>query len=267
AATDNVGVMGYRIYQGDTLLGTVDGSTTSYEVIGLSPKTQYGFTVKAGDAAGNWSSAGLSVSVKTKAAADNAPPSWPRRSSLTASNVGTTSLTLSWPAATDNVGVTGYQIYQGDTLLATVDGSATSYEVTGLSPETPYSFKVKAGDGAGNWSKNALSASVTTLGETDTTPPSWPTRPRSQLRVSGVGATSLTLNWPAAKDDVGVTGYRIRIYKKEKQEKTLVATVEVLDTSYEVTGLSSKTTYLFEVEAGDAADNWSGKLSVTRKTR
>ncbi|GAA2987504.1 proprotein convertase P-domain-containing protein [Actinokineospora diospyrosa] len=59
-----------------------------------------------------------------------------------------TSVTLAWDAATDNVGVTGYTVYNGTAVAATV--AATTATVTGLSPDTAYTFTIKANDAAGN---------------------------------------------------------------------------------------------------------------------
>ncbi len=81
--------------------------------------------------------------------------------SLATSNVAQTTLTLSWNASTDNVGVTGYDVFQGNTNLGTVTG--TSANITGLSPSTAYSFKVRAHDAAGNNSGYSNTVNVTTL--------------------------------------------------------------------------------------------------------
>ncbi|MEO3820813.1 glycoside hydrolase family 3 N-terminal domain-containing protein [Plantactinospora sp. B24E8] len=76
--------------------------------------------------------------------------------------------TLSWPAATDNVGVTGYRVYRTSggtqTLLGTASG--TTYQVTGLVAGTTYQFQVVAVDAAGNVSAPSPTASVTTTGGT-----------------------------------------------------------------------------------------------------
>ncbi|MGB5928345.1 MAG: discoidin domain-containing protein [Cyclobacteriaceae bacterium] len=64
---------------------------------------------------------------------------------------------LSWSAATDNVGVTGYRIFQSGnpSPLNSVDASITSFTVSNLSPATQYTFTVKAIDAAGNASPGA----------------------------------------------------------------------------------------------------------------
>ena len=53
SATDNVGVVGYKIYRNDILLTTTGGGIFSYSDTGLSPETSYSYRVSAIDAAGN----------------------------------------------------------------------------------------------------------------------------------------------------------------------------------------------------------------------
>lgn len=91
--------------------------------------------------------------------ADTTAPSAP--TSLTASGTTQTTTNLSWTASTDNVGVTGYDVYQGTTLKATV--TTTTYAVTGLTAATAYTFSVKAKDAAGNVSASSNTVNVTTL--------------------------------------------------------------------------------------------------------
>lgn len=94
----------------------------------------------------------------TPTTADTTPPSVP--ASLISSSKTTTSVSLSWNVSTDNVGVTGYEVYRGTTLITT--NSTNSYNVTGLLANTSYSFSVKAKDAAGNKSASSNSLSVTT---------------------------------------------------------------------------------------------------------
>ncbi|WP_281322964.1 M4 family metallopeptidase [Flavobacterium aestivum] len=82
--------------------------------------------------------------------------------SLAASGTTATTTNLSWTASTDNVGVTGYDVYQGTTLKSTVTG--TTYAVTGLTASTAYTFYVVAKDAAGNVSASSNVANVTTTG-------------------------------------------------------------------------------------------------------
>ncbi|HLF51115.1 GEVED domain-containing protein [Flavobacterium sp.] len=161
ASTDNVAVTGYDVYQGATLKATVTGTT--YAVTGLTASTAYTFSVKAKDAAGNISASSNIVNVTTLApVSDTTAPSAP--TTLAASGTTATTTNLSWTASTDNVAVTGYDVYQGATLKATV--TTTSYTVTGLTASTAYTFSVKAKDAAGNISVSSNTANVTTLAST-----------------------------------------------------------------------------------------------------
>lgn len=85
----------------------------------------------------------------------------PTAPTLAASGTTSTSTNLSWSGATDNVAVTGYDVYQGASLIGST--ASTSYTVTSLSPSTTYTFSVRAKDAAGNVSSSSNSVSVTTL--------------------------------------------------------------------------------------------------------
>ncbi len=100
-------------------------------------------------------------SIPTDTQAPTAP------NNLVASNIAETTLTLNWTTATDNVGVTGYDVYRASTKLATISG--TTYGVTGLTGNTTYTFSVRAKDAAGNVSASSNVVNATTTG--DTPPP------------------------------------------------------------------------------------------------
>ena len=163
-ATDNVSVTGYIIYQDDAQIGTATG--TSFSVSELNPSTTYLFKVAATDAAGNTSNASQTLEVTTISTNDSEPPSIP--TGLLASNISSTALDLSWNAATDNVGVTGYIVYQDDTQIGTATG--TSFSVSGLNPSTTYLFKVAATDVAGNTSNASQTLEATTEGTNQSMP-------------------------------------------------------------------------------------------------
>ncbi|MEV0313396.1 glycosyl hydrolase family 18 protein [Nonomuraea fuscirosea] len=160
AATDNVGVTGYEVYRGGTLVTTVTGTT--YTNNGLNAGTSYTFTVRARDAAGNRSGESNSVSATTSGGGggDTTAPSVP--GNLRSTGVTNNSVALAWNAATDNVGVTGYEVYRGGTLVTTVTG--TTYTNTGLNAGTSYTYTVRARDAAGNRSGESNSVSATTTG-------------------------------------------------------------------------------------------------------
>lgn len=96
----------------------------------------------------------------TGTTADTQAPTVP--TALAASNITDTSVSLSWTASTDNIAVTGYEVFEGNSSLGTVTG--TTANVTGLIAASAYSFKVRAFDEAGNNSGFSNIVNVTTTG-------------------------------------------------------------------------------------------------------
>ena len=90
---------------------------------------------------------------------DTTPPSVP--TGLTVTGTTSSTVSLSWTASTDNVGVTGYDVYRGSTKVATVT-SGTTYPDTGLTASTAYSYTVDARDAAGNVSAASTAVTATT---------------------------------------------------------------------------------------------------------
>ncbi|WP_347590003.1 glycosyl hydrolase family 18 protein [Acrocarpospora sp. B8E8] len=183
---------------------------------------------------------------------DTTAPSVP--GNLRTTGVTSNSVSLAWNASTDNVGVTGYLIYRGGTLVTTVTG--TTYTDTGRAANTSYTYQVRARDAANNQSGLSNSVTATTTGGGgDTTAPSVP----GNLRSTGVTSNSVSLAWNASTDNVGVTGYLIY------RGGTLVTTVT--GTTYTDTGRAANTSYTYQVRARDAANNQSGlSNSVTATT-
>jgi chitodextrinase len=90
--------------------------------------------------------------------ADTVAPSAPI---LTASNTTQNSTDLSWTTSTDNVGVTGYDVYQDAALIGSTT-TATTFAVTGLIHSTTYNFTVRAKDALGNVSVPSNTVTITT---------------------------------------------------------------------------------------------------------
>ena len=90
--------------------------------------------------------------------ADTQAPSIP--TGLSATSVGANGFTLRWNAATDNVGVTGYQVFRDG--AAAGSPASTSQPIAGLAPATAYAMRVRARDAAGNWSAQSAALNVTT---------------------------------------------------------------------------------------------------------
>ena len=154
AATDDVGVSRYGLYRNSGEVATTTGTSGIFS--GLACGTAYILGVDAQDAAGNRSLAST-LMVSTTACPDTSAPTAP--SGLAAGGIGQTGLTLTWNASSDDVAVTGYDVYRDGVKVATVTPPSSAQ--AGLSCGTSYAFRVIARDAAGNSSPPAdLSAST-----------------------------------------------------------------------------------------------------------
>lgn len=159
AATDNVGVTGYRVYRNGSLLATL-GNVTNYVDKGLAASTSYQYSVAACDAAGNCSALSTSATASTLGSfVDTIPPTTPL--GLFGVAGGTTSIQLYWFSSFDTVGVTQYRIYR-DGVLSRILGNVTFFTDTGLTPRTSYGYSVAACDAAGNCSAPSAVTKVST---------------------------------------------------------------------------------------------------------
>ena len=265
AASDNVGVTGYRIERcrGTTCsnfsqIGTTSGTT--YSDAGLLASTRYRYRVRAVDGANNTGSYSKTAAATTRAP-DTQAPSAP--TGLTATAAGSTQINVSWTSATDNVGVTGYRIERcqgsGCTTFAQVGTSTgTTYPDAGRTASTTYRYRVRANDAAGNLGSYSSIASATTAAAVDGLAPSAPTG----LSATAVGSTQVSVSWTAATDNVGVTGYQVeRCQGAQCGSFAQVATPS--GTTFSDTGRTASTSYSYRVRATDAA----GNLGRTRGRR
>ncbi|QWV98269.1 hypothetical protein KP003_03360 [Geomonas nitrogeniifigens] len=187
-STDNIAVAGYDIYRDGGKVGS--STTTSFTDPAVTPNVTYSYTVVAFDAAGNFAAASAPLSVKPNQTSLNvtvsgslssdllsrldilAPTAPTSLTAVTTALTGTTSsVALSWAAATDTVGVTGYEVYRDGVKLATV--ASTSYTDPSVTSAITYAYTVKAFDAAGNRSDFSTALSVT------------PNRPSLGVTVSG----------------------------------------------------------------------------------
>ena len=164
ASTDNVAVTGYRLYQGANQVATTGTTPTTYTYTGLTCGTTYTLGVAATDAATNTSTT-ATTSQQTSSLHRHHPAKHTHR--LTTSAVGQTTITLSWTASTDNVGVTGYRVErcQGSGLHELhADRRPRRHQLqdTGLTATTSYSYRVRATDAAGNLGGYSNTATATT---------------------------------------------------------------------------------------------------------
>ncbi|AWG21846.1 hypothetical protein FFWV33_10030 [Flavobacterium faecale] len=157
AGTDDVAVTSYGIYVDGILKTSVNNTTATVQ--NLSPSTSYSIYVVARDAANNAAPASNTVSGTTTAPIiDTESPTAPTALASTSST--STSVTLSWGESTDNVGVTGYDVYVNGTLSLSTTGNTA--HITNLTASTAYTFYVIAKDAAANYSTASNSIMVTT---------------------------------------------------------------------------------------------------------
>jgi len=145
---------------------------------------------------------------------DTTPPTTPVM--LPPSNVSTTSLQINWQPSTDSgTGVGGYYVYRtgaASSPLATIDPSSCnpncSYQDSGLTIETNYSYQVVAFDKSPLGPNQSAPANSNASTAADTTAPSVPTG----LNATNVTTTSATINWSASTDPTpgtGIGGYNV----------------------------------------------------------
>ena len=145
ASTDNVGVTGYDVYLDGTLLSSVGGTTLTYTDTQPDSAT-VSYFVRAHDAANNQSGNSNTVTRQGQSG-DTTAPSAPTNLAYTQPASG--QIRLTWTASTDNVGVTGYDVYANGALRASVNGSTLTYTDTQPDSAT-VSYYVKAKDAANN---------------------------------------------------------------------------------------------------------------------
>ena len=172
---------------------------------------------------------------------------------LVTTSVSFSQINLSWEASTDNIGVTGYEIYRNGTLLYTTTGTAVSV-TNGIIPGINYEFKVRAFDGAGN--RSDFSNYLFAMTPFDTTPPSAP----SGLTATLVTTSQIDIIWNASSDNVGVVKYEV--YKDGIKENSVSNGV----TSYSFPYLTQKTKYSFSVRALDAVGGTSTMSEIFSTT-
>ena len=167
-----------------------------------------------------------------------------------------TEIELAWTASTDNVAVVGYDLYRcdGDPSPFGVPcdvplvqlGDVLAHEDFSVTPDSTYTYEVRARDAAGNVSTESNAATATTPAP-DTTPPSAP----GSLVATAVSATEVDLSWTAAVDGTELAGYDIF------RDDGLVATVGPLTTAYSDVTAIPATTHSYWVVAFDTSGNRS----------
>ncbi len=211
---------------------------TSHSVViaGLASQTPYNYRVRSRDSAGN-EGVGSNGTFTTLSGPDTTAPSTP--TGLAAVVMSPSQINLSWNAATDNVGVTGYLVYRDTNQVATP--STTSFQNTGLTAGTTYSYTVAARDAAGNISAQSVPVTTAT-----------PWFVVSNVQSSAMTATSATISWTTDQPADGQVEYGATT---AYGQLTPLASPLTTAHSATLTGLSQSTTYHYRVRSRDAASH------------
>jgi fibronectin type 3 domain-containing protein len=171
---------------------------------------------------------------------DSVAPSAPTNLSATAASP--TRVNLSWTAATDNMGVTGYNVLRNGVKIAT--STTTSYNDTSAASDTSYDYTVTAYDAAGNTGPPSNVASVTT--PVDTTPPA------ITNIVATPSTTTTTITWRTDKPSSSQVFYGTTT---AYGSSTALDATLVTSHTQTVSGLSSSTAYHYAVQSKDGSGN------------
>ena len=179
---------------------------------------------------------------------DTEAPTTP--TNVVASNETSSTIDITWTAASDNIGVTQYRIYIDAVLTAQT--AEVNFKITNLQPGTSYNIQIEARDLINNKSEKSNLITATTT--SDTTAPSVPTN----ITASNISGTGFKMNWDAATDDTAVSVYNIFVNS--------IQTATTSELSYTITGLAPSTTYQIAVSAEDAATNESAQSNAVAIT-
>ncbi|NYH41556.1 chitodextrinase [Micromonospora jinlongensis] len=225
ASTDNVGVVRYPVGARFEDFGSqYSTDTNSIRITGLRPSRTYTFSVWALDAAGNSSLSNPTLRL-TMPPGDDQPPSAPGQP--VAYDVAATLVWLRWAHSVENVALERYEVFRvdaGGTLTRVSEvyqypPGRNSTQISGLTPNTTYTFVVQARDEAGHLSPLSAPVTVTTLPP----PPScavrsvvrqWPDGFVAHLVVENTGATAVdgwTMTWRfwASQQVRGIWGAKV----------------------------------------------------------
>lgn len=164
--SDSEVFFGIGNFNSHSTLKDTGSSMTTYHVqilAGLKNNSSYQYYVQSRDASGKLtkSSTGTFTTGQDVPTSDKLSPSVP--SGLVGTVVSSSQINLSWNASSDNVGVTGYQVFRDGVQIANITPAVTSFQNnTGLLPGTTYRYKVTAYDAEGNVSAPSSEIAVKT---------------------------------------------------------------------------------------------------------
>ncbi|MBO1755044.1 PQQ-dependent sugar dehydrogenase [Allobranchiibius sp. CTAmp26] len=248
---------------------TCNGGANQHWKIGADHRIVSALTGYCLDALNNATANGSRVSVwpcntganqrwTTTSGTDTQPPSVPADPRV--SNLTCNSVTFAWNAATDNIGVTAYDVYHDGQLIKSVPGTTLSTGLT-VVPGAAWGLYVNARDAAGNVSQASATVPISPPQcQVDTQKPTPPTG----LSATASG-TTVDLRWTAATDNVGVRAYDVSRGGVRVGSVTGTASTPPA-TTFTDSGLTPRTTYTYTVTARDAAGNVSTPSTAASAT-
>ena len=261
APADNDSVVGYKVYLNNVQVNKELVTTTEYDLSELKETTDYSVTVCSVNAAGKESEKSAEATFttqKTEEPIDTVKPSVPGNVVVPEDSITQTGATITWEASTDNVAVTGYNVYVGETRVNATPVTVTTYNLTGLTAGTQYAVTVTAVDAAGNESAGSEQATFTTLAADETKDSVAPSVPGNVVvPETSITQTGAKITWEASEDDTAVVGYNVYVNEAKVNTDGLVDGLEL-----ELTGLTPDTEYTVTVTAVDAERNESGRSAA-----
>jgi fibronectin type 3 domain-containing protein len=256
ASTSPVGIGKYLIERcsgaGCSNFTQVATSTApGFSDTGLTANTSYTYQVRAQDTGGLTGPYSNTASATTGAPT---PPTAPGNLQATAASVS--QINLQWGPSSASLGVANYVVQRcqgaGCSSFVTIASPTTNtFNDTGLTANTSYTYQVQAVDTAGTTGPFSNTATTSTLA------PAPPTAP-SGLTAAATSATQITLNWTASTSSIGLANYVVqRCQGAGCSNFVTIATPAAPATSYNDTGLTTGTTYTYQVQAVDTASNSS----------
>lgn len=180
---------------------------------------------------------------------------------LSATPASPTAVSLSWTAATDNIGVTGYLVQRNGVVIKDTLSTATTFSDTTAMASTTYTYNVVAYDGAKNPSPASNTATATTPAPpapVDTTPP--PAPANLSAVISPTTSNQVNLSWLAVTDPSGIKGYNIY------RGTTKLNTTPVTTTTYGDGTVAAGTSYSYTVSAVDGVNLEGAKSNTSSVT-
>ena len=260
APADNDSVVGYKVYLNNVQVNKELVTTTEYDLSELKETTDYSVTVCSVNAAGKESEKSAEVTFKTQKTeepTDTVKPSVPGNVVVPEASITQTGATITWEASTDNVAVTGYNVYMNDTKVNATPVTVTTYNLTGLTAGTEYAVTVTAVDAAGNESAGSDQATFTTLAADETKDSVAPSVPGNVVvPEASITQTGAKITWEESTDDTAVVGYNVYVNEAKVNDEP------VKGLELELTGLTPDTEYTVTVTAVDATENESGRSAA-----